>query len=95
MTIEYTSEIAKSGIQIISGMAAGIDGIAGRTALKTNGRSFAVLGSGPDVCYPSSNRDLFDALILTGGIISEYPLGTPGAGFGKNGEGYFKFAHLR
>lgn len=81
MTIEYTSEIAKSGIQIISGMAAGIDGIAGRTALKTNGRSFAVLGSGPDVCYPSSNRDLFDALILTGGIISEYPLGTPGAGW--------------
>jgi len=81
MAQEYTKAIANSGIQIVSGMAMGIDGIAGRTALKTNGRSYAVLGSGPDVCYPTINRDLFDALILNGGIISEYPLGTPGAGW--------------
>lgn len=79
MATDYATDIAASGIQVISGMAMGIDGIAGRAALKTNGRSFAVLGSGPDVCYPSSNRDLFDALRLNGGIISEYPLGTAGA----------------
>lgn len=81
MAQEYARVIAQSGIQIISGMAMGIDGIAGRSALQTNGRSFAVLGSGPDVCYPTSNRDLFDALRMTGGIISEYPLGTPGTGW--------------
>jgi len=81
MTEEYTSAIAKSGIQIISGMAMGIDGIAGRVALRSNGRSFAVLGCGPDVCYPSTNRDLFDSLRINGGIISEYTLGTPGAGW--------------
>lgn len=81
MANEYASATAQSGIQIISGMAMGIDGIAGRAALRTNGRSFAVLGSGPDVCYPGTNRDLFDALRLTGGIISEYPLGTAGAGW--------------
>lgn len=77
-TQDFTTAIARSGIQIISGMAMGIDGIAGRTALKTNGRSFAVLGSGPDVCYPTTNRDLFDGLRMNGGIISEYPLGSPG-----------------
>ena len=78
MTQDFTAGIAQSGIQIISGMAMGIDGIAGRTALKTNGRSFAILGSGPDVCYPTTNRDLFDGLRMNGGIISEYPLGSPG-----------------
>ena len=81
MAQEYACEIARSGIQIISGMAMGVDGIAGRSALNTNGRSFAILGSGPDVCYPSSNRDLFDALKVNGGIISEYPLGTAGVGW--------------
>lgn len=80
-TQDFTDCLSESGIQIISGMAMGIDGIAGRTALRSNGRSFAVLGSGPDVCYPASNRDLFDGLKTTGGIISEYQLGSPGVGW--------------
>lgn len=75
---EYATAIAERGIQIISGMATGIDGIAGNAALRAKGRSFAVLGCGPDVCYPMSNQYLFDSLKEHGGIISEYALGTPG-----------------
>lgn len=78
MAREYASVLAGLGIQIISGMASGIDGIAGNTALKEDGKSFAVLGCGPDVCYPMSNQPLFDKLKEKGGIISEYALGTAG-----------------
>lgn len=78
MAREYATAIASHGIQIISGMATGIDGIAGNAAINAGGKSFAVLGCGPDICYPISNQYLYDQLKENGGIISEYALGTPG-----------------
>ncbi len=72
----FAEELAQAGVQIISGMAAGIDGIAQRAALK-RGRSFGVLGCGTDICYPEENRDLYRELTAGGGILSEYPAGTP------------------
>lgn len=78
MAREYATAIASHGIQIISGMATGIDGIAGSSAINAGGKSFAVLGCGPDICYPISNQYLYDQLKENGGIISEYALGTPG-----------------
>lgn len=71
----FSSELAKKGVQVVSGMASGIDGIAQRQAVSI-GKSFGVLGCGVDVCYPLSNRDLYDELKRSGGILSEYPLGT-------------------
>ena len=38
-------------MQIISGLARGIDGVSQRGALMGRGKTFAVLGSGADVCY--------------------------------------------
>lgn len=67
----------RNGIQVISGMARGIDGIAQEAAVDAGGSSFAVLGSGVDVCYPVRNRKLYEKLKETGGILSEYPPGTP------------------
>ena len=72
MTQNICRELARNGVQVISGMALGIDGIAQRAALEAGGRSFAVLGSGVDVCYPSGNRDLYENLPSAGGILSEY-----------------------
>lgn len=69
--------LARCGIQVISGMARGIDGIGQEAALDAGGSSFAVLGSGVDVCYPAGNRRLYEKLKLGGGILSEYPPGTP------------------
>ncbi len=68
--------LGSAGIQIISGMARGIDGIAQKGAVESNGESFAVLGCGVDVCYPKENRDLYIKLQEKGGIISEYAPGT-------------------
>ncbi|WP_029320483.1 DNA-processing protein DprA [Butyrivibrio sp. AE3004] len=72
----FGEKLALAGIQIISGMARGIDGISQTAAINSGGLSFAVLGSGVDVCYPEENRMLYDALITQGGIISEYVPGT-------------------
>lgn len=69
--------LGRRGIQVISGMARGIDGIAQEAAVRAGGSSFAVLGSGVDVCYPARNRALYERLKTSGGILSEYPPGTP------------------
>ncbi len=72
----FAGELAQSGIQIVSGMARGIDGIAERAAFEAGGISFAVLGSGVDVCYPMENQNLYEKTIQDGGVISEYLPGT-------------------
>lgn len=68
--------LGERGIDVISGMARGIDGISQQAALKAGGASYGVLGSGVDVCYPASNQGLYDTLLEKGGILSTYPPGT-------------------
>ena len=70
------NDLARYGVQIISGMAYGIDGISQMAALDAGGDSYGVLGSGVDICYPASNRRLYSRLIDNGGLISEYAPGT-------------------
>lgn len=70
-------ELASCGFTIVSGMAMGIDTVSHKGALKAGGRSIAVLGSGIDRPYPSSNIRLFETLSSTGCVISEFPLKTP------------------
>lgn len=73
---EFGSKLAQMGIQIISGLAVGIDGISQEAALAAGGSSFGVLGCGVDICYPKSNRKIYEACREKGGILSEYPPGT-------------------
>lgn len=76
--VEYGKALAECKVEIISGLARGIDGMGQRGALMGRGRTFAVLGSGPDVCYPREHIGLYmDILEQGGGILSEYPPGTP------------------
>lgn len=74
---ELAGELAAAGVRIISGMARGIDGYAQRSALKY-GKSYGVLGCGIDICYPMDNYTLYEELIERGGLLSEYPPGSPG-----------------
>ncbi len=73
---ELGKVLGRNGVQVISGMARGIDGISQAAALEAGGSSFGVLGSGVDVCYPESNKRLYDNLIDQGGILSFYGPGT-------------------
>ncbi|MCQ2507957.1 MAG: DNA-processing protein DprA [Dorea sp.] len=67
---------AECGFQVISGMARGIDGAGQRGALNGGGKTFAVLGSGPDICYPREHIGLYTDIQKNGGILSEYMPGT-------------------
>ena len=73
-----TSELCKSGLTIVSGLAKGIDTIAHETAIKNNGRTIAVLGSGVDTksIYPIINKHLAEKIIENGAVISEFPINT-------------------
>ena len=76
--VEFAEKLASCGVEIISGLARGIDGMGQRGALMGGGRTFAVLGSGVDVCYPREHIGLYvDIQEQGGGILSEYPPGTP------------------
>lgn len=72
----FGSALASEGIGIVSGMAVGVDGIAQRAAINSNGITYAILGSGVDVCYPETNRKLYTSIKEHGGIISSFPPGT-------------------
>ncbi len=68
--------LAMAGVQVVSGMARGIDCIAQSAALGVRGASFGILGCGVDICYPPENIDVYNELVQRGGLISEYPPGT-------------------
>lgn len=69
--------LATGGVEVVSGGALGIDAFAHVGALDADGSTVAVLGSGIDVPYPATNRRLFDRILASGSLISEYPPGTP------------------
>ena len=69
--------LAASGVTVVSGMAMGIDASAHEGALDVGGKTIAVLGCGPDVCYPPENKILMTEILRHGLIVSEYAPGTP------------------
>ena len=68
--------LAEKDVQVISGMALGIDSASHAGALQGTGSTFAVLGCGCDICYPKNARNLYENIQTSGGILSEYPPGT-------------------
>lgn len=75
MAKKIAGDLAYNNVQIISGMARGIDTYSQLGAVEAGGATFAVLGCGVDICYPTENIELYENIIKTGGIISEYPPG--------------------
>ena len=65
-------DLGRAGVQVISGMALGVDGAAHQGTLRANGRTFAVLGSGVDVCYPRRHWSLYCQIPEKGGVLSEF-----------------------
>ncbi|MEG0702035.1 MAG: DNA-processing protein DprA [Christensenella sp.] len=73
---EIAAGLAGHGAVIVSGMARGIDTAAHMGALDSSGITAAVLGCGVDVIYPAENKKLYEQIIETGAVISEFMPGT-------------------
>lgn len=72
----FSYHLAKEGINIVSGLAKGIDSYSHIGAINAKGTTIGVIGSGLDVIYPKENQYLYSKIIEeNGAILSEYPLG--------------------
>ncbi|MFA6320412.1 MAG: DNA-processing protein DprA [Candidatus Omnitrophota bacterium] len=69
---KFGFELAARGVTVVSGMAIGIDSAAHKGALKAKGRTIAVMGSGHNVIYPPQNKKLYEEIISSGAVVTEY-----------------------
>ncbi|WP_462324549.1 DNA-processing protein DprA [Desulfoplanes sp.] len=69
-------ELAAAGLTIVSGFAHGVDRIAHETGSREPGSTIAVLGTGLDIIYPAANKDLWEPILGSGLIVSEFAPGT-------------------
>lgn len=75
---KFGEELALNGVQVISGMALGVDIEAQRGAMTApGGRTFGVLGNGVDICYPAQHIEEYMMMQENGGVLSEFPLNAP------------------
>ncbi|MCL5438577.1 MAG: DNA-processing protein DprA [Patescibacteria group bacterium] len=76
VTGEFTKNLVDAGFTIISGLAFGVDAVSHQTAIENDGQTIAVLGSGVDLCFPLSNRAIYNSIVeKSGAVVSEFPIG--------------------
>ena len=66
-------ELARAGVTVVTGLAAGIDTAATFSAIKNFGKSIAVIGTPIDESYPAKNRDLQNELSKDHLVVSQVP----------------------
>lgn len=73
----FSYELAKRNVNIVSGLAKGIDTVAHINSVKAKSKTIAVIGNGIDNIYPKENLKLAEKILENDGlIISEYIIGT-------------------
>jgi len=75
VTHTLATDLARNGVVVVSGLAAGIDTIAHTAALDAGGITIAVLAQGLHSVYPASNRGLAERITKNGALITEYEIG--------------------
>jgi DNA processing protein len=81
MTTHYGLEVSRKlsyqlayiGVTVVSGGARGIDTAAHQGAMSARGRTIAVLGTGINIVFPPENRELFERITASGGVMTQYP----------------------
>ncbi|MBO9701236.1 MAG: DNA-processing protein DprA [Sporocytophaga sp.] len=83
MTEKIISELKEQNVQIISGLAYGIDSFAHKSALDNGLSTIGVMATGVNIVYPAVHKEMANRMQSSGGILSEYPFDT------KPEPGYF------
>lgn len=73
--------LGESGVVTVSGLADGVDTLAHRGAIRGGGKTIAVLGTGPDTCFPGKNLEIMKQIAKEGLVLSEYAPGVHGSRF--------------
>ena len=77
---ELAAELSRHGVTVVSGLAMGIDAAAHAGVVLGGGEGaappVAVVGTGLDVIYPATNRDLWEQVARRGAVLAESPLAT-------------------
>lgn len=76
MATNFAYNLSKHNINVISGLAKGIDKYAHLGAIRARKTTVAVVGCGLDRIYPEENKEIFKSILKSGAIISEYIVGT-------------------
>ncbi|MDD2703575.1 MAG: DNA-processing protein DprA [Candidatus Omnitrophica bacterium] len=71
---KFAVDLCGRGYTVVSGLARGIDTAAHTGALKSGGRTIAVIGSGFNRLYPKENMALADSITRQGAVVSEFPI---------------------
>lgn len=74
---DFATTLARQGMTITSGLAAGIDTAAHKATLDSGAFTVAVNGTGLDRVYPNSSRPVAERIRQHGAMVSELPLGSP------------------
>lgn len=75
VAMEAAAGLVDRGFTVISGGAYGIDGMAHRAALASDGSTVAFLAGGVDRFYPLGHEALLSRIAATGAVVSELPCG--------------------
>ncbi|MEF8726219.1 MAG: DNA-processing protein DprA [Candidatus Bipolaricaulota bacterium] len=70
---KLAAQLANKGFTVVSGMARGIDTFSHQSAIKSDGRTVAVMGTGFGHTYPKSNAGLMNKIADNGAVITEFP----------------------
>jgi len=76
VAVNFAKELALMDINVVSGMARGIDSFAHKGAIEAGGPTTAIFGCGIDIVYPPENVTLMQKIVECGCVISSFPLGT-------------------
>ena len=72
--------LARHGIMVVCGLAAGIDTAAHKAAIAAGGQTIAVLGTPLDMAYPPQNRSLQIEIMRNHLTVSQFPSRHPVSG---------------
>ena len=74
--MNFARDLSNKGLTIVSGVASGVDRFVHLGALQGKSSTIGIIGTGIDVRYPKTNSDVYDKIIESGLLISEFALGT-------------------